>query len=249
MRKKSSPDEASPLIDKKSILNFFEDRARKVHDVGATRAVIYQDKNPDLAEQRDAHEKDRLFPLMKIGDGDRVLDAGCGTGRWAEVLLQKCKSYHGVDISPSLIKVAKSRFEGIRSANFSVCGLDQLSLKFLEVEEPFTRLISMGVLIYMNDDEAHNSLVKLEAMMDIKSRLIFREPIGIDFRLTLKDHYSEEMEQMYSAIYRTENELLQLFQDTLLDKGFEIIKVGDVFLDASLSNRAETKQKFFIFER
>ena len=45
-----------PHINKQSIVKFFLERARKIDTVGPVRAVIYQDKHPDLAEKRDAAE-------------------------------------------------------------------------------------------------------------------------------------------------------------------------------------------------
>ncbi len=51
-----------PIINKGAVLNFFEKRAQKINQLGPIRAVIYQDKNPNLAEKRDIAEKNLLFP-------------------------------------------------------------------------------------------------------------------------------------------------------------------------------------------
>ena len=50
--------------------------------------------------------------LERIGEnlsGKSILDAGCGTGNLAMDLVAKC-SVVAVDISPSLIKIARERF-------------------------------------------------------------------------------------------------------------------------------------------
>ena len=82
-----------------------------------------------------------------------------------------------------------------------------------------------------------------------KARIILREPVGIKNRLTLKEYFSEDMDQKYNAIYRTEMELLNMFDATIESVGFRLIDSGDVYQETELNNRAETKQRWFIFER
>jgi SAM-dependent methyltransferase len=245
----SRPGESSPQIDKEGILKFFEQRAEKVEALGATRAVIYQDKDQDLAERRDAAEKTLLYPMLQLRPEDRVLDAGCGTGRWAEILIPQCAAYHGADLSPGLIKVAKNRFGAAVNAHFSVCSLDEISLQAIGETAPFSRILSVGVYIYLNDDAVLQALRSLAAVAAAEARIVFREPIGVNLRLTLDQHFSEDMEQHYSAIYRTEPELMAMFEASLGKVGFRLIDSGDVYADSELNNRAETKQRFFVFER
>ena len=248
-RRISHPGDISPLIAYDSVFNFFEKRAEKVETLGPTRAVIYQDKNLELAERRDAAEKTQLLPLMCINSTDRVLDAGCGTGRWAELLVPLCAYYHGVDISPGLIRVAKERFGSAKNAKFSVCSLNEITQETIGASQLFSRVISLGVFIYLNDKDVQMALSGMAILAASESRIIIREPVGIDYRLTLTDHYSDDMDQCYSAIYRRETELIAMFEETLGVNGFHMIHCGDVYKEPTLNNRAETKQRFFIFQR
>ena len=75
-----------------------------------------------------------------------------------------------------------------------------------------------------------------------------RLPIGLDERLTLKDFYSEELQSDYNAIYRTRDEMMKLFDDTLLADGFRITDEGFMFDAPELNNRKETTQ-YYILER
>ena len=61
-------------------------------------------------------------------------------------------------------------------------------------------------------------------------------------RLTLKDFYSEGLEADYSAIYRTEEEYMELFEGLNYNKVFS----DDIFED--LSDHSETHYKFFVIE-
>lgn len=239
----------SPQLDKASVFNFFEKRAEKVQQLGPTRAVIYQDKSPDLAERRDAAEKSLLMPLLQLAPSSAVLDAGCGTGRWAEVLLPRCARYFGVDASPGLIRVASERFVQHAHARFVVCPLDNLTLDAIGAEASFSHILSFGVFIYMNDEELAVTLRRYSQVAAGSCRVVIREPIALQDRLTLKEHFSDELEQQYNAIYRTERELQSFLCEALGATGFQQTECGDVYAESSLNNRSDTKQRWYLWER
>lgn len=245
----SHPDDEKPVIDKTAVLDFFEKRAEKVEILGPTRAVIYQDKSPDLAERRDRAEKALLYPLIQINKDSRVLDAGCGTGRWAKVIIPACGSYHGVDFSPGLIKVAKQLYGHLPNARFSVCALDEISLAKIGAENLFSHILVFGVYVYLNDDEVLEALRHLVSLAAAQATVLIREPVAVEKRLTLQEHFSADMDQQYNAIYRTESELLAMFGTTMGAAGFRLIKSADVYAEPELNNRVETKQRWFLWER
>lgn len=67
--------------------------------------------------------------------------------------------------------------------------------------------------------------------------------------MTLKDFYSEELRDDYNAIYRTRDELLEIFEDTLFENGFSVEQEGYLFEEPELNNRKETSQYYFILKR
>lgn len=247
-RQFSSADDPKPLIDPASVQNFFEERARKAEALGPVRAVIYQDKNPTLAQERDAAEKVLLLPLIDVRPDDSVLDAGCGSGRWAEVLIPACGRYLGVDASQGLVDIARQRFGHCPHARFDVVSVDRLADSPALAEERFTRIISFGVYIYLNDDAVEAALQQLCAIAAVDARVVLREPVAMGDRLTLNGFYSEDMEQAYSAVYRPQAELMAMFDRTLGASGFRLQGSGDVF-EAGLNNRAETRQRWFAWSR
>jgi cyclopropane fatty-acyl-phospholipid synthase-like methyltransferase len=240
-----SSDEA-PRIDRDSVVNFFEQRAEKAATLGPVRAVIYQDKNPRLAESRDTAEKKLLFPKLDLQPSNTVLDLGCGTGRWAQVLVDHCRLYHGIDVSAGLIRIASEAFGHYPNASFSVCSVDQMPT---ESSTRYDRVLCCGVLIYLNDDEVLRTLDALSALLAPKARILLREPIGLEWRLTIKEHFSDDMDQTYNAIYRTENELMGMIGATLGKLGWRMRDCGDVYSQVELNNRSDTKQRWFILEQ
>lgn len=73
----------------------------------------------DLADSYNAHIEhkphnayyDRPNTLKLIGDveGKTVLDAACGPGKYAEILIEKGATLTGFDISPRMVELAKER--------------------------------------------------------------------------------------------------------------------------------------------
>jgi ubiquinone/menaquinone biosynthesis C-methylase UbiE len=58
--------------------------------------------------------KDFEFVLYYIDDGGKVLDFGCGNGRFSEMLKEKGVEYFGVDVSEKLINIARQKYLGER---------------------------------------------------------------------------------------------------------------------------------------
>lgn len=238
-----------PSIDKRSVEKFFSERAAKISEIGSVRAVIYQDKNSDLAQRRDSAEKLKLLPLFKIEAGARILDVGCGTGRWARELIPLISWYHGIDFCAEFIAYSADNFKKKSNAKFTVSAASNFSLASLGETKNFDRVLCAGVLLYMEDAEVLQSVRCMFGVMSSGGRLLIREPLGVDHRLTLVDHYSNDMDQNYSAIYRTSTELLLLIKQAISESNYVVIDGGDVFDDLTLNNRQDTKQQWLILEK
>ena len=243
----SAEDNQKPKIDKLAVNTFFSLRARRINSLGAVQAVIYQDKHPELAMRRDLAEKEKLLPQLYMNGTQRILDVGCGTGRWVKDLLPVCSYYHGIDSCASFIDYAKENFSHDKKANFTTAAIEDFSLKKLRENLPFDRVLCCGVMIYLNDQEVRDAVSCMASVLHEKEGILLcREPIGIDHRLTVLNHYSDEMEQTYNAIYRTENELISFLCN---DGYFRVIEIGFVYDDSSLNNRSDTIQKYFLLEK
>lgn len=241
--------EASPPeIDPEEVAAFFEDRARRMNDLGPMRAVIYQDKQGDLAERRDAAEVARLLPLLRLDGRQALLDIGCGTGRWSRRLVPLLARYHGVDASGGLLAYARQQHRDDPHCRFTHLQAEQLSAEALG-EASFDRVLCAGICIYLNDPQLSELFSALADITGPGALILLREPVANRSRLTLKEHFSTELEHDYHAIYRSVPELMALLQPTLLDAGFRVVGEGDVYEQDDLNNRAETRQCWFVLER
>ncbi len=242
-------DPVKPRIEPDEVASFFEERARRIDRLGPVRAVLYQDNHPDLAERRDAAEREILTPLLQLHESSRLLDIGCGTGRWVTSVSHSCAHYHGIDLSPGLVEFASSYHSDRKNCRFTVCRATDVSLSAIDESLPFDRVLCAGLFIYMNDDEVDRAMRGIVGVSAPRCRVVFREPMAVEQRLTLRDHFSEDLNQTYNAIYRTQAELLDLAGATLLQNGFHVIETADLYSDPALNNRTETRQRWIVIER
>jgi SAM-dependent methyltransferase len=250
MRIKTNPGELKkPQIDPSDVMRFFAERAEKAKKIGSLRAVIYQDKHPDLAERRDVAEKSLLLPMLRLQASDRVLDIGCGTGRWTAVIAPQVARYHGTDFSADLIEIARAEHGGFENVCFSVLPSVSVNLKELGEAERFDKIVVFGLLIYLNDDDVIETLRRVANVAAPQCYLLIREPVAIGERLTIKEHFSDDLDQIYNAIYRTEEELLAMTFTTLGLLGFVLVDKGYVYEQKELCNRADTVQKWYAFAK
>ena len=235
-------------IDQKDTKRFFSDRAKKYSENNPYAVTLYQDNNPDLVEQRNNAEINKLMPKLRLSSNSTVLDIGCGIGRWADAIKKTdsgISEYYGVDFSEDLISIANDRNDSL-AYHYLVGGITDI--KKLFPKKRFNRVLMMGVEMYLNDDVLVDGLEQITDICADKAVIVFREPIGIEKRLSLKKYYSDDLKTDYNAIYRTKDELMGFYEETLIRAGFSIVEFGPMY-EEKLNNRKETVQWFFSFSR
>ncbi len=92
-------------------------------------------------------ERKKIVFSMLGKDFKKILDIGCGPGVYADELSKRCEEFYGVDISPEMINMAKSKKYG--NAKFSIGEIENLQFK----DELFDGVICVGVLEYLDNIE------------------------------------------------------------------------------------------------
>lgn len=236
---------APVAVDPEAVRDFFARRETHARSTHPLTSVLYQDKNPSLAEARDEVEKERLLPWLRLSPGVRLLDIACGIGRWATPAIDEGASYVGIDFAEGLLQVARTAEPRGAYRAHDLATLTHQTIRDLGRPD---RVLIAGALIYLNDPVVTQLASAIASGASIRCRLVLREPTGINERLTLEQVESSELESTYSAIYRTRTELLDLFGTPLTDAGFRLITDKDLF-DGSLNNRQETRQRFYVWDR
>ena len=203
-------------IDSEEVKNFFSERASRELESDLS-IVLFQDK--ENSEQRHIEEKKLFYEHVDI-EGKKVLEVGCGIGRWAEALHGKCESFLGIDYTEDLIDIANESYD-FDDCKFQVMSATDIKADELLIEPPFDVIIFSGVLMYINDDDIKLVFNELNKIGADDKKLFIMEPVSrMGSRLTLKDFYSEGLEADYSAIYRTEEEYMELFESLNYNKVF-----------------------------
>jgi SAM-dependent methyltransferase len=235
-------------VDEASVIDFFDRRARTACDASAVRVTMLQDARSDLAERRNRVEVAALQTLLATTatPRPRTLDVGCGSGRLHFALPERLGAYFGVDGAPALVDAARQRAAGADNARFEVQDLARPGLAARAAAQgPFDLVLCSGILIYLNEASVKRLLDDVVALAAPRATWVLREPVGIESRLTLVDHWSQELGAAYNAIYRTAAELEALVREAA---GARLASWHSSWLydDAELNNRRETRQAWMV---
>lgn len=229
-------------IDNNSTKEFWENRASNINNLQTV--LLGSDKTGIEQNTRNEHEKLIVESIVKQIKKPRILDIGCGIGRWAENLINQFDYYAGVDFSEGFIDYASKKFgknENIKFYNSSILELDDTILS-----SNFNLIICTGVLMYIND-------ANISKIFDFFKRIVsnhiyiyiyIQESISLmENRLTLNQFESKDLKTNYNAIYRTKQEYEEYFKTN----NFDIIKT-DLLLDNKSGAREETNAQYWILK-
>lgn len=236
-------------IDYTETKHFFKNRADKFKEDNPYAVTMYQDDHPELVRERNKKEIEKLKPMLAVNEKTKVLDIACGIGRWADAITEEITEYCGIDFSGELIQIANERNKRENFFFYEGAATEIASVLTEKKRGTYNTVLLIGILMYINDKDLKCFFEKLESFCDKQAKICIREPIGLQERLTLKDFYSDELNDEYHAIYRTKSELMKFIKNSLINKGFSISKEGFLFEEDELNNRKETAQYFFILER
>lgn len=239
-------------IDYDETLKFFEERGAKKNLKYLYNHTMYQDSNPDIVIERDIYEKKKILELLKIDNNDKVLDIGCGVGRWGEEVIKKNAKYLGLDFSKNLLTLASENLSKYNNVNYDLvnCSFQDMlaGIKKSKIQGHFNKIIITAVLIYLNDEDIIKGFNDIKQIVDKDCLIYIKETIALNDRLTLNRYYSDELKAEYDAIYRTKEEYKSMLQKSLLDDSFEIIFEDELYPN-ELKNRKETTQYFFLIKK
>lgn len=104
---------------------FWNERCRKLGHTGWANDLLYRyDQHLRLR----AVEKALSQARISINEETRVLDIGCGTGDFIELLAKKGASVIGIDISQEVTRMTKKRFEANSKVQISTGKVEDLEL-------------------------------------------------------------------------------------------------------------------------
>jgi SAM-dependent methyltransferase len=99
-----------------------------------------------------------LAPWLNVASGTRVLDVGCGIGRWSTMLAARGAFVTGMDLSPTMIAQAERR--AVLNGTVSRCRFLVQDLAQLDAGEKFDLILGVTVLQHILDPAALRAAVR-----------------------------------------------------------------------------------------
>ena len=157
---------------------------------------------------------DAIQSGLELDTSDKLLDIACGNGALSSRLYHFCENLHGIDFSPYLINIAKTRFQIENKSTFALAD----AASYVQTETNFTRFnkaLCYGSFSYFSKDDGLvilNNLQKKFKKIEIlfignlpdrdKAHLFY--PSEKDYSQELGNHQSQ------IGIWRSEEEFAEL---------------------------------------
>ena len=161
---------------------------------------------------------DAFVRLSGLPPGSRVVDLGCGSGVFTNVLHQRGYRCSGLDLSPNLIAIARAKFSGI---DFVEGDIERLPFP----DGSFDGVLLSGVLHHLPDPS--RCAAEVFRILRPRGKFVAFDPNRMNPFMYL---YRDRSSPFYSSVGVTENERPVLAQEiaaTFRAAGF---RVGSEFL-------------------
>ena len=204
------------------VKSFFDNRYNKGLE-DDLQIGIYENK--ESAKKRNQEQGKLMLETIDFTD-KKVLEIGCGGGRFVEFIHDKCSAYLGIDYTESHIESANKNYH-FDNCKFQVMSAVDILIDELLVKPPFDVVLISQVLLFINDDDLTELMYVINEITNEDKQIFITETTAHDSRLTLKDFYSDNLEDDYNAIYRTKKEFLNFFNKLKCNK----VDTYDMFMD------------------
>lgn len=238
-------------IEPEEVKCLYANRADKSKTVHVDSPVVLSgDVDVKNIERWTEWELKKWFPMLRLDKNSIVFELGFGTGRMTKYILPRIRQYVGIDYVKEFVDIVQNRDDMGKKEHALFINEDfqEFLQEYDTLKFPvFTHFfLSGGVFMYMNDETVRVCIDDMVKMLDEKSIIYISEPIAMEERLTLNSFYSEQIDNNYSAIYRTEEEYKRLFKP-LFERGYTL-KVSELFFEEDIKKQKETQQWIFIME-
>src|ERR1700761_2152331 len=138
---------------------YWEDRAQRFAGEGAGLAAVCAYGMPEFYNRTiQLEQRLALRPWLNVAPGTRVLDVGCGVGRWSRLLAARGAFVTGVDLSPTMIEQSTQRTAAAGLA--SHCRFLVQDSTELDAGAPFDLVLGVTVLQHILDPLALRAAVE-----------------------------------------------------------------------------------------
>ena len=227
-------------VDTRYMREFWEKRAdAHVLNEGLTNL----EEDMELLRLKMQKEQPKMYSYVNPNKNLVMLDLGSGYGTWAFNFAKDVKLVHAVDYIKKMVELGRKRAknEKIKNIKFFASSVQDFSgiLKY-------DLILLSGICLYLNDADIRQMLRKMRDYTKLGTILVLRDSTGLKERYVIEKEYSERLQTMYSATYRTKEEYVSMFAKA----GFELLQDEDMFEEGSPLNKfKESRLRIYKFEK
>jgi 2-polyprenyl-3-methyl-5-hydroxy-6-metoxy-1,4-benzoquinol methylase len=200
---------------------YWNRRAREYGEAGqGWKAVCYIGDSDWANKYLNSLQEWAVFRTVTIKPGMKILDAGCGVGRWSLKFAQLGASVTGCDISEEMVRIAKERAAELSlNVDFRVQPIEELNK---ELENSFDLVISIGVLQHIVSQE--------KFLIACRKLVQMAKPDG---KILLVEYVPRSLRTQHSTIpqmtCRTRKQVLEAFEraggELVFERGVRFMKI------------------------
>lgn len=228
-------------INIKEIKEFWEARAKAHED---NPGLTNLEENPTLRKLKIKLENKKVNEYLNLKNSNAtLLDLGGGYGEWAFNFANRIKKIYVVDYCENLIQrgIKKAKQKKINNIEFIHSAVQNFNIKI-----KFDIIFISGLLVHLNDNDIDKLIRNIKDYSKKGTSIILRDGTGIKDRFEIKNRFSEALKTNYSAIYRTREEYIKLFEDA----GFQLLKDENLFPEGCPLNKfPETRLRIYKFRK
>jgi SAM-dependent methyltransferase len=136
---------SNPQLLAENSAAYWERRAQLFAGRGEGLAAVCSYGMPDFYNRAiQLSQRRALSPWLCVEPGTRVLDVGCGVGRWSRWCALRGADVSGIDLSPTMIRIAQRRAQAAGIADR--CRFSVQDLAELELPNRFDLIVGVTVL-------------------------------------------------------------------------------------------------------
>jgi len=192
--------------------HFWENQSIKKFSFIHSASNLSNDKK--FSKEKSITEMKRIQDLLFSENRtfNSCIEIGAGSCQWTHILSNISKKVLVTDTCKGMLDIGKEYIIKKKLKNKIDFFYGDIFEKKNPLNSPYDLVFISGLILYLSQNQ-FSKLIKFISMnTKSSSTLILREPVGIDKEFVLDNVYSKELKTNYSAVYRTEKEIIDSFK-------------------------------------
>ena len=192
--------------------NFWENQSLKKYSFIHSVSNLSNDKHFSIEKSNKEMEKIQELLFSKNRTYNSCIEIGAGSCQWTYFLSKISKRVLATDTSKGMLDLGKEYTNKKKPKNQvdffygDICNIEN------PPNSPYDLVFISGLILYLSKLQFFKLTEFISKNTKTDSDLILREPVGINKEYILENIYSEELKTNYSALYRTEKNIIDAFK-------------------------------------